>query len=112
MLVAEFLGAKSVAVPISTNDAVDLKFIPNGVAPVKTKIGSPYVIKAMQYLLSEANSGPVVGWEANGGFLVGSDITRKGKMLKALPTRDAALPLIAALAFAGEKEITLLDLFS
>jgi phosphomannomutase len=66
----------------------------------------------MQNLLSEANSGPVVGWEANGGFLVGSDITRKGKMLKALPTRDAALPLIAALAFAGEKESTLLDLFS
>ena len=112
MLIAEFLGAKSVAVPISTNDAVDLKFIPNGVYPVKTKIGSPYVIKAMQDLLSEANAGPVVGWEANGGFLVGSDITRKGKMLKALPTRDAALPLIAALAFAGEKEITLLDLFS
>lgn len=112
VLVAEFLGAKSVAVPISTNDAVDLKFIPNGVHPVKTKIGSPHVIKAMQNLLSEANSGPVVGWEANGGFLVGSDIARKGKMLKALPTRDAALPLIAALAFAGEKEITLLDLFS
>jgi len=112
MLIAEFLGAKSVAVPISTNDAVDLKFIPNGVAPVKTKIGSPHVIKAMQILMSGANSGPVVGWEANGGFLVGSDISRKGKMLKALPTRDAALPLIAALAFAGEKEITLLDLFS
>lgn len=112
MLIAEFLGAKSVAVPISTNDAVDLKFIPIGVAPVKTKIGSPHVIKAMQKLLSDANSGPVVGWEANGGFLVGSDITRKGKLLKALPTRDAALPLIAALAIAVEKEITLLDLFS
>ncbi len=112
VLVAEFLGAKSVAVPISTNDAVDLKFMPNGVDPVKTKIGSPHVIKAMQNLLSDANSGPVVGWEANGGFLVGSDITRQGRMLKALPTRDAALPLIAALVFAREKEITLLDLFS
>ena len=112
VLVAEFLEAKSVAVPISTNDAVDLKFMPNGVDPVKTKIGSPHVIKAMQNLLSDANSGPVVGWEANGGFLVGSDITRQGRMLKALPTRDAALPLIAALVFAREKEITLLDLFS
>jgi len=112
MLVAEFLGAKFIAVPISTNDAVDLKFIPNGVDPVKTKIGSPHVIKAMQNLLSEAKSGPVVGWEANGGFLVGSDITRKGRTLKSLPTRDAALPLIAALTLAGEKEITLLDLFS
>jgi len=112
MLVAEFLGAKFIAVPISTNDAVDLKFIPNGVDPVKTKIGSPHVIKAMQNLLSEARSGPVVGWEANGGFLVGSDITRKGRTLKALPTRDAALPLIAALTLAGEKEITLLELFS
>ncbi len=112
MLVAEFLGANSVAVPISTNDAVDLKFIPYGVDPVKTKIGSPHVIKAMQNLLSEANSGPVVGWEANGGFLVGSDINRKGKVLKALPTRDSDLPLIASLSFAGEKESTLLDLFS
>jgi phosphomannomutase len=40
----------------------------------------------------------VVGFEANGGFLLGSDVTREGKTLPALPTRDAMLPILATLA--------------
>ena len=41
----------------------------------------------------------VVGYEANGGFLTGTDITNTdtGALLPALPTRDAALPVIAVL---------------
>jgi len=44
--------------------------------------------------------GRVAGFEANGGFILGSDIERDGRILTSLPTRDALLPLIAALAEA------------
>ena len=44
----------------------------------------------------------IIGFEANGGLLLGSDIMRGGRILKALPTRDAMLPILAALALAAE----------
>jgi phosphomannomutase len=37
----------------------------------------------------------VVGYEANGGFLTNSDFPIFGKELRALPTRDAVLPVLA-----------------
>ena len=49
----------------------------------------------------------VCGWEANGGFLLGSDVERNRKVLKALPTRDAFLPMLAVLFSARGKNITL-----
>jgi phosphomannomutase len=42
----------------------------------------------------------VCGYEANGGFLLGSDIDEEGRALTALPTRDAVLPIVAALVAA------------
>ena len=42
----------------------------------------------------------IIGFEANGGVLLGSDIMRDGKRLAALPTRDAMLPILATLALA------------
>jgi phosphomannomutase len=46
-----------------------------------------------------SNSGAraVVGFEANGGVLLGSDVVREGRLLAALPTRDAMLPILCAL---------------
>ena len=40
----------------------------------------------------------VAGYEANGGFLLGSDTVINSVSLKALPTRDAVLPAIMLLA--------------
>ena len=76
MVVAEYLGAGAVVVPISCNDAIDRGNLARVLEP-KTRIGSPYVIAGMQ---AAARNGPsaVCGWEANGGFLVGSDVTRDG----------------------------------
>lgn len=54
----------------------------------------------------------VCGWEANGGFLLGSDVERDGRMLRALPTRDAMLPILAVLFSAHERGISLTDLFA
>jgi phosphomannomutase len=95
MVVAEYLGADAVVVPISCNDAIDRGPLA-GVLEPKTRIGSPYVIAGMEAALA-AGKKVVCGWEANGGFLLGSDLPT----LRALATRDAFLPLLCALFAAG-----------
>ena len=110
MLVAEFLGADAVVVPITCNDAIDR----GSLAPVlepKTRIGSPYVIAGMETARAKGRRA-ICGWEANGGFLTGSDIERRGRVLKALPTRDALLPILAVLTASKEKGKPLVDLFA
>jgi phosphomannomutase len=109
MIVAEFLGAGAVVVPISCNDAIDR----GALAPVlepKTRIGSPYVIAGMDQARAKGRQA-VCGWEANGGFLTGSDIVRDGHPLTALPTRDALLPIVAVLAAARARGTDLAALF-
>ena len=49
----------------------------------------------------------IVGWEANGGFLTGSDIAFNKATLAALPTRDAVLPILANLFAAAERRMSL-----
>ncbi|TGT15317.1 phosphomannomutase, partial [Mesorhizobium sp. M4B.F.Ca.ET.172.01.1.1] len=39
----------------------------------------------------------IVGFEANGGVLLGSDCLLNGKIVSALPTRDSFLPILAVL---------------
>ncbi|HWI56152.1 MAG TPA: hypothetical protein VNZ22_02915, partial [Bacillota bacterium] len=109
MVVAEYLGADAVVVPISCNDAVDRGGLKEVVQP-KTRIGSPFVIAGMEQALAQGRQ-VVSGWEANGGFLLGSNITREGRTLRALPTRDAFLPLLAVLLSAKEKGIPVSALF-
>ncbi|BCV44464.1 hypothetical protein TUM17379_14820 [Shewanella algae] len=48
------------------------------------------------------NFSKVAGFEANGGFLLGTDIQVNGVQLTALATRDAVLPVLAALAMSGK----------
>lgn len=93
---ADFLNAQSAAVPISVNDAVDEFCNNKGIELVHTRIGSPFVIVALQ----QSSRHPSVGWEVNGGLLTSDDIGINGKSLKALPTRDALLPILCALLSA------------
>ncbi len=109
MLVAEQLGADAVVVPISCNDAIDRGVLKDRLQP-KTRIGSPYVIAGMVEARRRGYE-RVVGWEANGGFLTGSDIDRAGRRLAALPTRDALLPILAVLTQARERGLSLAQLF-
>lgn len=99
-LVVVELKANKVAVPISCNDAVDTFLDKYGVEIEHTKIGSPYVVSAMAKALPEDI---VVGWEVNGGVLLGSEAILNGKKLDKLPTRDAFLPILTVL-FKGCKE--------
>lgn len=110
MVVAEFLGVDAAVVPISSNDAIDRGSLAQVTEP-KTKIGSPYVISGMQQALAKGRR-RVCGWEANGGFLTGSDIEHNGRVLAALPTRDAVLPLLGALFATRRRQVSLPELFA
>jgi len=110
MITAEYLGADAVVVPISCNDGIDRGGLANVLEP-KTKIGSPYVIAGMEAATLKGKK-LVCGWEANGGFLTGSDIQRSGRTLSALPTRDAILPILCTLFSAQEQGLAIGGLFS
>jgi phosphomannomutase len=102
LLTAYALHIEALAVPVSCNTVIELS---NKFTHVeRTKIGSPYVIAEFANLSKKFNS--VAGFEANGGFLLGSDMHLNGKPLKALPTRDAILPAIMLLAAAGDGVIS------
>lgn len=151
ILCAQYLHADVVVTPVSSNTAVEKCGAFRHV--LRTRIGSPYVIAGMD---TQRGAGRVVGYEANGGFLLGSDVeygeaigasaaetagvgagsvgtggfgsaelgsagfgsaevatdgpeaTQKclpagAARLKALPTRDSLLPMLALLAMARAK---------
>jgi phosphomannomutase len=108
MVVADYLNADALAVPVTATDAIDRHFDGRPVRRVRTRVGSPYVIAAAAALEGARR----VGWEANGGFLTFSEIERHGRRLPALPTRDAVLPILAALHAARERGLSLGGLFA
>jgi phosphomannomutase len=102
ILCAQALRAQVVVTPVSSNTALELGGQFSKV--LRTRIGSPYVIAGMEEALSHGQLGaPVVGYEANGGFLLGSDVVQGTSILKALPTRDAVLPMLALLVLARQR---------
>jgi phosphomannomutase len=113
IITAEFLDAAFAAVPINTTDALDTWLQQRRATMVvaKTRIGSPYVIAAMQRAISEGTT-RVVAWEANGGFLTGTDFTVNDEVLSALATRDAVLPILAALLSASRRGNPVSQLFA
>ncbi len=105
-IAARWCGADEVVTTVSANTLVDLMGAFTRVD--RTKIGSPYVIAAMEV---RAVGTKVAGYEPNGGFLLGWDVTGK-VTLPALMTRDSTLPLVAALAAAREAGTSLTGLMS
>ena len=103
VLCAGMLNAKVVATPVSSNTA--LERTERFAQCLRTRIGSPYVIAAMQQAMAEGAQGLICGYEANGGFLLQTDAQVAGRTLSALPTRDAVLPIVAALVAAGSGSV-------
>jgi len=94
------LGIKidAVCVPVSANDSIARICKEKDIELTQTRIGSPFVIAAMNdSIASHPGRWNVFSWESNGGFLTGTDLTIGDKTLKALPTRDAVLPLISVI---------------
>lgn len=105
ILCAQALGIDAVATPVSCNSAVELSGAFRDVR--RTRIGSPFVIEAMNALADASDLRTVCGYEANGGFLLGTPIEAEGRTLAALPTRDAVLPMLAVLVEARRKGVSL-----
>jgi phosphomannomutase len=101
LLCADAMKIEALAVPVSCNTTIENCERFDHVT--RTKIGSPYVIAEFDTLSEKYSS--VAGFEANGGFLLGSDAIVNSKVIKALPTRDAVLPALMLLAAAQEQPI-------
>jgi phosphomannomutase len=93
LLTAEFLEAKCIVTPITSNSSIESQL---AAKVIRTRVGSPYVIDAMNKALSGKNQS-VLGFEANGGVLMGSNFKAANGELTALPTRDCFLPILAML---------------
>jgi phosphomannomutase len=108
LLAARRLGADAVSTPVTSSTALEQSGWFARI--VRTRIGSPHVIVGMLELAAAGARLPV-GYEANGGFMLGAPATPPGgAALRALPTRDAMLPMLAALTMANDAELPLSNL--
>lgn len=98
-LTARALDAQVICTPVSSNGLIDRM----GLQVVRTRIGSPYVIAAMAAHRTTA----VVGFEANGGFLLGFAAQGPAGLVSPLMTRDFLLPILAPLALARAQGLSL-----
>ncbi|MFW2542753.1 phosphomannomutase [Primorskyibacter sp. 2E107] len=104
-LTARALGAKVLCTPVSSNTMIS--HMPEFERITLTRIGSPYVIAAMEDTLAQDSGAKVVGYEANGGFLLGFEAHGPAGPLAPLLTRDCLLPILAPLAEAAKQGISL-----
>ena len=106
ILAAHALGYSKVVTPVSSTSAVEGSGYFDTVA--RTRIGSPFVIESMNVLAGEGAA--VAGFEGNGGFLTEGVHFWRDRLVPALPTRDAILPIVAVLSAALESGATVADL--
>ncbi len=107
ILCAKSLEADSISTPVSCNTAVEKCGWFSDIR--RTRIGSPFVVASMMQA-SAGGAKRVVGYEANGGFLLNSDIEAGGRFLRALPTRDAVIVMLGILLLAKAQGQTVSEL--
>jgi phosphomannomutase len=106
IITAKFLGAGAVVTPVTSNSGTE-QSLP---CPVfRSRVGSPFVIAGMEQA-RRAGLEAIVGFEANGGVLLGSDIRIGNAVLPALPTRDAFLPIVSLLSACAKERRTVSQL--
>jgi phosphomannomutase len=91
LLASKYLGIDTIVFPVSCSSAI----VSSGLMKecVITKIGSPYVLGKMLEMIETSDTVKIAGFEANGGFLLGTEVMG----LKPLMTRDSLLPLLSLL---------------
>ena len=112
MVTAMFLNADTVVTPITSNTALEIAWIFPKI--IRTKVGSAYVLEGMNQARQEGGN-LVVGYEANGGFMINSPIpllerfqkmgipeSPKNEILLPLPTRDPAIVHLAMMLTAKQ----------
>jgi phosphomannomutase len=108
LLTARALGIRQVVTPVTSTTALERSGAFDAV--IRTRVGSPYVLAALDEVLhatAPGNPAGVAGFEANGGFLLSTPVSRAGRSLRPLPTRDAALPIITLLSAARSRRLPL-----
>ncbi len=100
LITSSFLGAKTVVTPVTSNSGIEAA---GHFGVIRTRVGSPFVISGMEEALASGEE-RVAGFEANGGLLTGSDFVIEGHTLRALPTRDCFLPMLAVLSLAASRK--------
>ncbi|MBW6423553.1 phosphomannomutase [Rhizobium sp. XQZ8] len=100
LIAARFLKAAVVVTPVTSNSGIEAA---GSFEVSRTKVGSPFVIAAMDDALRSGKAG-VMGFEANGGLLTGSAFGINGGVLDPLPTRDSFLPMLAVLSLSAEQK--------
>lgn len=108
ILCASYLGADIVVTPVNSNSAVEHSALFEQV--IRTRIGSPYVISVMQEAACIAPDSVVVGYEANGGFLLQTAVIHNSQSLPPLPTRDAIIVALSVMMAAFHNEIAISEL--
>ncbi len=104
LVAASHLGFDTIVTPVTSGSALEGSGLVRHV--IRTRVGSPYVIAGIEEARAQGRRG-VAGFEANGGFIQGTDATVDGRRLPALPTRDALLPLLAALLASRKADVSL-----
>ena len=102
---ARALGANRIVSTVSANTLVERMGSFDIVE--RCRIGSPFVIEAMAPIAQEIGA-KTIGYEPNGGFILGFEARRGSKVMAPLMTRDAVLPIVAVLAAARESSLTAL----
>lgn len=95
---ARALGAGDLVTTVSANTLVEAMGHFDSVS--RCRIGSPYVIEMMKEKIASGVEG-VLGYEPNGGVLLGFEARKDGRVLGPLLTRDAVLPIVAVLVAAS-----------
>ncbi|MCE7030211.1 phosphomannomutase [Jiella avicenniae] len=108
LLTTRHLGLSTIVTPVTSCSAIERSGIAATVR--RTKVGSPFVIAGMEEAAQAGEAG-IVGFEANGGLLLGSSVERGGRRLSALATRDSILPILAVLAEMASTKSSLAGLF-
>jgi phosphomannomutase len=100
-ITATWAAADTIVTPVTSNSA--LEECASFARVLRTRVGSPYVIAGMEQAQRE-KANIVIGFEANGGVLLGSPLERSGHRLSSLATRDALLPILACLRTIKETQ--------
>lgn len=104
LLAAEYIGADTVVTPVTSNTAIEATGC--FANTVRTRVGSPYVIEGMEAAIAAGNR-KTIGFEANGGTLLGNECEVADSRIAPLMTRDAVLPILTAFGMARRKGLTI-----
>lgn len=96
LVTALHLHADALVTPVTSNSGIEARI---DARVWRTRVGSPFVISAMDEA-RRAGARRIIGFEANGGVLTGSEFRAGQATLLPLPTRDCLLPILSVLGEA------------